>query len=80
MHIYQHPTWRGLRARVRAEQPFCRCGCNQPWTDLDHIIPLAEGGAPFDRANLEGRCKESHSRKTAGEVARQRAADQEATG
>lgn len=37
-------------------------------TDVDHIIPLRDGGAPFERSNLQGLCHSHHSSKTAGEV------------
>jgi hypothetical protein len=70
--VYDSPRWRALRRRVRREQPFCLCGCRSPWTDLDHTPPLrqilAEGGDPFARESVEGRCKRSHSEKTAKEV------------
>ncbi len=26
-------------------------------TDVDHIVPLADGGAPYDPANLRAACK-----------------------
>lgn len=66
--VYQSPRWRGLRRQVRREQPFCLCGCNTVWTDLDHVVGMAEGGEPFARENVEGRCKRSHSAKTATET------------
>jgi 5-methylcytosine-specific restriction endonuclease McrA len=37
-------------------------------TDVDHIVPIAAGGAEFDRANLQGLCGPHHSSKTAKEV------------
>jgi hypothetical protein len=66
--VYSSPMWRGLKRQVRQEQPFCLCGCQTVWIDLDHLVPLAAGGEPFARHNVEGRCKRSHSRKTAGET------------
>lgn len=67
--LYQSAVWRGLRRLVRREQPFCAVpGCNNPTTDVDHIVALRDGGEPFDRANLQGLCKKCHSEKTAKEV------------
>jgi 5-methylcytosine-specific restriction protein A len=58
-----------MRARVRAEQPFCdECeaeGVLETWTDLDHT--KKHDGDPvlfWDRDNLRGKCKRHHSRKT----------------
>lgn len=30
---------------------LCRCGCGRPAQEIHHIIPLSEGGAPYDPAN-----------------------------
>jgi 5-methylcytosine-specific restriction enzyme A len=40
-------------------------------TELDHIVPLAEGGAD-DYTNLQGLCHDCHERKTAAEAERGR--------
>jgi len=36
---------------------------------VDHWVPLAQGGAPFDEDNLVSLCHSHHSRKTALEQA-----------
>jgi 5-methylcytosine-specific restriction endonuclease McrA len=36
---------------------------------VDHWVPLAQGGAPYDDANLVSLCHSHHSRKTALERA-----------
>lgn len=62
--------WRKLRARfIQAhpwcEDPFCVHGDQLvPATDVDHIVPLKEGGTN-DFENLQSLCHECHSRKTA---------------
>jgi hypothetical protein len=67
--VYSDPRWRRLRAQVRREQPTCaRMGCDKRWTDLDHVVALQDGGAPFDRDNVMGLCHAHHSAKTADEV------------
>lgn len=62
--IYDSPAWRALRARVLREEPVCRlCGIN-PSRDADHIIPVDQGGAPYDRDNVQGLCRPCHVAKT----------------
>ena len=34
-------------------------------TEVDHIVAMAVGGAPFDQKNLRSLCKSHHSQKTA---------------
>ena len=57
-------AWRRVRAQVLAEEPYCRCGCGLPSTQVDHITPLRRGGSN-ERANLQALAKSCHSRKTA---------------
>lgn len=58
-------AWRQARRRVLRRDPFCRWpGCDQPSAEVDHVVPLAAGGGD-DESNLQGLCKEHHSRKTA---------------
>jgi 5-methylcytosine-specific restriction protein A len=67
---YQSEHWRILRDRVKREEPNCR-RCGAPSTDVDHIVPLADGGAFSDRANLQALCHPCHKIKT-GEDNRKR--------
>jgi 5-methylcytosine-specific restriction enzyme A len=39
---------------------------------VDHVVPLKDGGARFDRANLQPLCVSCHNRKTARETAGRR--------
>ena len=71
---------REWRDRVRPRQlldfPYCQI-CEEKGGSLieavqvDHIIPLEVGGAPFDCENLQSLCKRCHVIKSA-EEARQR--------
>jgi len=55
-----------MRLRVLAEEPVCAvAGCGEPSTSVDHRIPLALGGSPLDRANLQGMCARHNSAKGA---------------
>jgi 5-methylcytosine-specific restriction protein A len=53
---------------VLREQPFCAdgrvCGGLEPSVEVDHIVPLAFGGHPTDRSNLQGICRTCHEAKT----------------
>lgn len=59
--------WRTLRARVLAEEEFCR-RCGFPASEVDHIIPLAADGDRWDRDNLQALCGDCHTDKTSLEV------------
>ncbi len=49
--------WTELAKRVIAEEPLCRiCGL-RPSTTADHIVPVALGGAEYDRENVRGACQ-----------------------
>ena len=59
--------WYKLRSHVLAEEPLCRMcaalGRVTPATDLDHILPKAQGGT--DRLdNLQPLCRACHDDKT----------------
>jgi 5-methylcytosine-specific restriction protein A len=57
--------WQKLRRRFLAEHPVCRL-CNEPATDVDHIISKRKGGTD-DWENLQPMCRRHHSIKTASE-------------
>jgi hypothetical protein len=63
---YGH-TWRQLRLLILRDKPMCQWPfCNQPATDVDHILPLRAGGENT-RQNLQSLCKPHHAQKTARE-------------
>lgn len=63
--VYHTPQWSRLRKQVLREQPVCASpGCQAPSVDVDHIVALQDGGAPYDRANLQALCKRHHGQKT----------------
>ena len=67
--VYATPRWKGLRKQVILEQPWCLVeGCFELSAEVDHVVSMQDGGAPFDRANLAGMCKPHHSAKTREEM------------
>ena len=70
--VYLSAAWRKVRAQQLSEEPYCEGidhgrACPYPATEVDHRIPIVEGGKPFDRENLQSLCKSHHSKKTAQE-------------
>lgn len=70
---------REWRDRVRPKQlldfPYCQTceekdGSLTEAVQVDHIIPLELGGAPFDPKNLQSLCKRCHVIKSAEEARR----------
>jgi 5-methylcytosine-specific restriction endonuclease McrA len=59
---------------VLDEEPLCRTclaqGEESLSEDVDHIVPLEDGGPQWERANLQGLCAYHHAEKTAGEHSR----------
>jgi 5-methylcytosine-specific restriction protein A len=53
------------KAKLRAD-PICEWGrgCRLLAIEVDHIIPLAAGGARYDWANLMSLCHDHHAEKT----------------
>lgn len=63
--------WRRFVDQVRAEEPICQLCQRRPTEEVDHKIPVAEGGRTV-RENLQGVCLTCHKAKTAKESARAR--------
>lgn len=63
--------WRRVRLLFMQEHPICkRCrkkGFLVVAEVVDHIVPMARGGAQYDDDNLQSLCKKCHDRKTATE-------------
>ena len=57
-------TWQKLRRYKLAGDPFCVV-CNRSADQVDHIVPINDGGDRLDPQNLQSMCQGCHSRKTA---------------
>lgn len=55
--------WRRIRAMYLKKHRRCVV-CGEQATEVDHIIPLADGGSN-KWENLQAMCKSHHSKKTA---------------
>lgn len=64
--FYDSKAWRTASKWQRIREPLCR-SCGEPATNVDHIIPLAQGGEPFAESNLQSLCTACHADKTRGE-------------
>lgn len=71
--FYNSTAWRKCATSFRSLEQNMRCaschalGIPMPTEQVDHIIRLEEGGAPFSPANLQGLCRSCHSSKSAME-------------
>ena len=64
-------SWMTKRARWMNDHPLC-CMCESEGrtevaTDLDHVVPLCNGGAD-DESNYQSLCSAHHKAKSAGEA------------
>lgn len=63
--------WRTLRASKLRSQPYCQhIGCHRLATEVDHILPLAEGGDQYAWSNLQSLCHQHHQQKSTQDAMR----------
>lgn len=74
-NIYQTKAWQNVRHAVLKRDGYkCRkCGRHGA-IEIHHVVPLADGGKPFDMENLESLCRRCHF----GETGRQNRARRDA--
>lgn len=74
--VYNSKRWQRLRLSFLADSPLCvlcrAAGFTVGAVDVDHVVPIADGGDPWDRRNLQGLCKACHSRKTRADMHRRK--------
>jgi len=70
--LYATKRWRSYRKAIIARRggECVTCGATplDQHIHLDHIVPLVQGGEPYDENNIQLLCRECHGRKTAKEV------------
>lgn len=68
--------WQRARRVKLAEQPLCeeclRQGRVRAAALVDHIVPMADGGARLDPENWQSLCEECHATKTVRDLAQRR--------
>lgn len=72
--FYKTKEWQELRKIKLRQSPFCE-ECKKNGTIVvgkivDHIVPIKQGGAPYDINNLQTLCWSCHSRKSIEEGSR----------
>lgn len=67
--LYSTSQWQKLREYKKHRSPLCeeclRHGVTTPAVLVDHIVPIDDGGAPFELDNLQSLCAACHNRKHA---------------
>ena len=73
---YASPAWRRIRLLVFARDgKDCQIHgpkCLRDATEVDHIVTLSDGGAPYDPANLRAACKPCNGGRAADRTNAQR--------
>ena len=67
--VYKRKRWEMARRFVLRRDPICKVCDNALSTEVDHVVPLADGGDPYDPVGLQGICSPCHWRKTGAENA-----------
>jgi 5-methylcytosine-specific restriction endonuclease McrA len=67
--IFKTKRWAMARKAVLARDPICKVCDNAISTQVDHIVPLEDGGDPYRLEGLQGICDRCHWAKTARENA-----------
>lgn len=61
-------TWRQIRYRTLRRDCWRCVECGRRAREVDHKIPLSDGGTEFDENNCQSLCKSCHMQKTIGET------------
>lgn len=56
--------WRAFRAQRLEAEPQCRWCASERHLEVDHIVPLSEGGSKWDAGNVQVLCKACHELKS----------------
>jgi 5-methylcytosine-specific restriction endonuclease McrA len=65
--LYHRKRWKTTREAVLRRDPICKV-CNVRLSEqVDHIVPLSQGGAGWDSGNLQGICGRCHALKSGRE-------------
>jgi len=66
--FYDKAVWKKARQQQLTAHPLCKhcleTGRYTAATEVDHIIPMSDGGEPLDPSNFRSLCKRCHSSVT----------------
>lgn len=65
--LYHSQRWLNTRRKVLARDPICKVCDDALSEQVDHVVPLSQGGDPYSLENLRGICVPCHARKSARE-------------
>lgn len=68
--LYKSARWRACRRKVLSRDRYTCKVCLRFGNEVDHVVPIADGGSAWDMANLQTLCKSCHTRKTQRETRR----------
>jgi 5-methylcytosine-specific restriction protein A len=66
--VYDRRRWRVLSRKKLTADPICEYCGNELATDVDHVIPIEDGGDPWAWENLSSLCSPCHGQKTNREL------------
>lgn len=73
--FYHMAAWTRKSLAFRKDHPLCELckieGRITPSEMTDHIVPINQGGDPWDESNMQALCKRHHNQKSAREKGRQ---------
>lgn len=67
--FYNSAKWVNTRRRQLFDHPLCECGAVA--SEVDHVVPIEQGGDRWAFTNLQSMCDVCHGRKTRQEQATQ---------
>jgi 5-methylcytosine-specific restriction endonuclease McrA len=65
VQVYHSKRWLMVRKAVLSRDPLCVLCDRAISTDVDHIVPMSEGGDEYSLTNLRGLCGPCHWRRHA---------------
>lgn len=67
--IYRTNQWKAVRLLAKRRDGFKCVQCGERGRlEVDHKVPIRDGGAPYDLDNLQSLCPKCHARKTRMEI------------
>lgn len=66
-HAVYDRRWGVFSRRFRLRHPACAV-CGRFASQVDHIVPIADGGRMYDESNLQSLCTSCHSKKTVAQT------------